>query len=102
VTPEYTTCSALSSGGTVIRGYINRARGQEFNRFRRKTWSKALHEFKLHWIPSDWRLVFRCWPRHKAENRSAAFDHVQNSGPSFCIKTCTCNKKKNFKEWKRD
>ena len=29
-------------------GYIVRVRGQEINSFRRKTRSKALHEFKLH------------------------------------------------------
>jgi len=29
-------------------GYIIRVHGQEFNSFRRKTRSKALHEFKLH------------------------------------------------------
>jgi hypothetical protein len=29
-------------------GYILRIHGQEFNSFRRKTRSKALHEFKLH------------------------------------------------------
>ena len=29
-------------------GYIIRIHGQEFNSFRRKTRSKALHEFKLH------------------------------------------------------
>ena len=29
-------------------GYITRIHGQEFNSFRRKTRSKALHEFKLH------------------------------------------------------
>jgi hypothetical protein len=29
-------------------GYIIRIHGQEFNSFRRKTQSKALHEFKLH------------------------------------------------------
>jgi hypothetical protein len=29
-------------------GYIMRIHGQEFNSFRRKTRSKALHEFKLH------------------------------------------------------
>jgi hypothetical protein len=30
-------------------GYIICIHGQEFNSFRRKTRSKALHEFKLHW-----------------------------------------------------
>ena len=36
------------SAGTAISGYIIRVHGQEFNSFRRKTRSKALHEFKLH------------------------------------------------------
>ena len=35
-------------GWTGDLGYIIRIHGQEFNSFRRKTRSKALHEFKLH------------------------------------------------------
>ncbi len=35
-------------GWTDDLGYIIRVHGQEFNSFRRKTRSKALHEFKLH------------------------------------------------------
>jgi hypothetical protein len=35
-------------GWTGDLGYIVRVHGQEINSFRRKTRSKALHEFKLH------------------------------------------------------
>jgi hypothetical protein len=38
--------AVLGWGGDL--GYIIRIHGQEFNSFRRKTRSKALHEFKLH------------------------------------------------------
>ena len=36
------------SGGTAIWATLINVHGQEFNSFRRKTRSKALHEFKLH------------------------------------------------------
>jgi hypothetical protein len=39
-------CAVLGWSGEM--GYIIRVHGQEFNSFRRKTRSKALHEFKLH------------------------------------------------------
>ena len=46
--PEFhdTFRAILGWGGDL--GYIVRIHGQEFNSFRRKTRSKALHEFKLH------------------------------------------------------
>ena len=46
--PEFndTFCAILGWSGNL--GYIFRVHAQEFNSFRRKTRSKALHEFKLH------------------------------------------------------
>jgi hypothetical protein len=39
-------------------GYIVRVHGQEINSFRRKTRSKALHEFKLHWAAANPRIHY--------------------------------------------
>jgi hypothetical protein len=39
-------CTVLGWSGDL--GYILRVHGQEFNSFRRKTRSKAMHEFRLH------------------------------------------------------
>jgi hypothetical protein len=41
-------------------GYIVRVHGQEINSFRRKTRSKALHEFKLH-RQEKFLYVWGCW-----------------------------------------
>src|SRR5208282_3317248 len=45
-------------------GYIIRVHGQEFNSFRRKTRSKALHEFKLH---RQERFLYVCDTLHMWE-----------------------------------
>ena len=46
--PEFheTFCAMLGWDGDL--GYLIRVHGQEYNSFRRKTRSKALHEFRLH------------------------------------------------------
>jgi hypothetical protein len=46
--PEFNDifCAVLGWSGNL--GYIFRVHAQEFNSFRRKTRSKALHEFRLH------------------------------------------------------
>src|SRR6201988_5495451 len=45
-------------------GYIIRVHGQEFNSFRRKTRSKALHELKLH---RQEKFLYICDPLHMWE-----------------------------------
>ena len=54
--PNSTTSSARFLAGDGDRAIIIRIHGQEFNSFRRKTRSKALHEFKLHRQESSSRL----------------------------------------------
>jgi hypothetical protein len=46
--PEFHDVFRMILGWNGDLGYIIRLHGQEFNSFRRKTRSKALHEFKLH------------------------------------------------------
>ena len=46
--PEFHRVMRLVLGWKSDVGYIVRVHGQEFNSFRRKTRSKALHELKLH------------------------------------------------------
>ena len=46
--PEFHDIFRAILGWDGDLGYIIRIHGQEFNSFRRKTRSKALHEFKLH------------------------------------------------------
>src|ERR1700676_1623328 len=46
--PEFHDVFRIILGGSGDLGYIIRVYGQEFNSFRRKTRSKALHEFRLH------------------------------------------------------
>ena len=46
--PEFHDIFRAILGWNGDLGYIIRIHGQEFNSFRRKTRSKALHEFKLH------------------------------------------------------
>jgi len=46
--PEFHDIFRAILGWNGDLGYILRIHGQEFNSFRRKTRSKALHEFKLH------------------------------------------------------
>ena len=46
--PEFHDVFRTILGWNGDLGYIIRVHGQEFNSFRRKTRSKALHEFKLH------------------------------------------------------
>jgi hypothetical protein len=46
--PEFHGVFRAILGWNGDLGYIIRVHGQEFNSFRRKTRSKALHEFKLH------------------------------------------------------
>src|SRR5205809_422316 len=46
--PEFHEIFRAVLGWNGDLGYIVRVHGQEFNSFRRKTRSKALHEFKLH------------------------------------------------------
>src|SRR5579863_713698 len=46
--PEFHDVFRAILGWDGDLGYIIRIHGQEFNSFRRKTRSKALHEFKLH------------------------------------------------------
>src|SRR3954447_832256 len=46
--PEFHNIFRAILGWTGDLGYIIRVHGQEFNSFRRKQRSKALHEFKLH------------------------------------------------------
>ena len=46
--PEFHDVLRIILGWNGDLGYIIRVHGQEFNSFRRKTRSKALHEFKLH------------------------------------------------------
>ena len=46
--PEFHDVFRIILGWNGDLGYIIRVHGQEFNSFRRKTRSKALHEFKLH------------------------------------------------------
>jgi hypothetical protein len=54
--PEFHDVFRIILGWNGDLGYIIRVHGQEFNSFRRKTRSKALHEFKLHrqgWSPTN-------------------------------------------------
>src|SRR5271165_1834559 len=46
--PEFHDVFRIILGWNGDLGYIIRVHVQEFNSFRRKTWSKALYEFKLH------------------------------------------------------
>lgn len=46
--PDFNDVFSAVLGWSGEMGYIIRVHGQEFNSFRRKTRSKALHEFKLH------------------------------------------------------
>ena len=46
--PEFHDVFRAILGWNGDLGYIIRVRGQEFNSFRRKTRSRALHEFQLH------------------------------------------------------
>ena len=46
--PEFHDVFRMIIGWNGDLGYIIRVHGQEFNSFRRKMRSKALHEFKLH------------------------------------------------------
>jgi hypothetical protein len=46
--PEVNDIFCAILGWSDNLGYIFRVHGQEFNRFRRKTRSSALHEFRLH------------------------------------------------------
>ena len=46
--PEFHQVMLFVLGWKSDLGYIVRVHGQEFNSFRRKTRSKALHELKLH------------------------------------------------------
>ena len=46
--PEFHDVFRIILGWNGDLGYVIRVHGQEFNSFRRKTRSKALHEFKLH------------------------------------------------------
>ena len=48
ITPGFHDIFRAIPGWNGDLGYIIRIHGQEFNSFRRKTRSKALHEFKLH------------------------------------------------------
>ncbi len=49
-------------------GYIVRVHGQEFNSFRRKTRSKALHEFKLH---RQEKFLYICDPEYVGVGHSS-------------------------------
>jgi hypothetical protein len=50
--PEFNDTFCAILGWSDDLGYIIRVHGQEFNSFRRKTRSKALHEFRLYrWYP---------------------------------------------------
>jgi len=46
--PDFNDIFCAVLGWSSRLGYILRVHGQEFNSYRRKTRSKALHEFKLH------------------------------------------------------
>ena len=46
--PEFADAMRAVLGWRGDLGYIVRVHGQEFNSFRRKTRSKALHEFQFH------------------------------------------------------
>src|SRR4051794_32525582 len=61
-------------GWTGDLGYIIRIHGQEFNSFRRKTRSKALHEFKLH---RQEKFLYICDTLHMWEGDIRGVD-IQN------------------------
>src|SRR6266700_7227179 len=62
--PEFNDmfCAILDWGGNL--GYIFRVHAQEFNSFRRKTRSSALHEFRLH---RQEKFLYICDTRHMWE-----------------------------------
>src|ERR1700688_4326648 len=64
-------------------GYIIRVHGQEFNSFRRKTRSKALHEFKLH---RQEKFLYICDTLHMWEWDVRVVD-IQD-GEQECVPVC--------------
>jgi len=62
--PEFHDVFRAILGWDGNLGYIIRIHGQEFNSFRRKTRSKALHEFKLH---RQEKFVYVCDTLHMWE-----------------------------------
>src|SRR6266446_7043957 len=62
--PEFHEIFRAILGWNGDLGYIVRVHGQEFNSFRRKTRSKALHELKLH---RQEKFLYVCDTLHKWE-----------------------------------
>lgn len=62
--PDFHEVMLLVLGWSCDLGYIVRVHGQEFNSFRRKTRSKALHELKLH---RQEKLLYICDTLHMWE-----------------------------------
>src|SRR5260370_27222795 len=67
-------------------GYIIHVHGQEFNSFRRKTRSKALHEFKLH---RQEKVLYVCDPPHMWEGDVRVFG-IQDGVDSEHAAGCWC------------
>jgi hypothetical protein len=69
-------------------GYILRIHGQEFNSFRRKTRSKALHQFKLH---RQEKFLYICDPLHLWEWDMRVLDiqaGAEEDHASVCLGGC--------------
>ena len=58
--PDFNDVFSAVLGWSGEMGYIIRVHGQEFNSFRRKTRSKALHEFKLHRQENSFTFATPC------------------------------------------
>jgi hypothetical protein len=68
--PEFHDVFRAILGWNGDLGYTIRVHGQEFNSFRRKTRSKALHEFKLH---RQEKFLYICDTLHMWSGTSASW-----------------------------
>src|SRR3954469_4713236 len=83
--PEFHYIFRAILGWTGDLGYVIRVHGQEFNSFRRKQRSKALHEFKLH-RQEEFRYI--CDTLHMWEWDIRVIDiqdAVQGDGLPLCV-----------------
>src|SRR5260221_13552771 len=75
--PEFRDVFRIILGWNGDLGYIIRVHGQEFNSFRRKTRSKALHEFKLH---RQEKFLYVCDTLHMWEGDVRVLDIQEGGG----------------------
>jgi hypothetical protein len=88
--PEFHDVFRMILGWNGDLGYIIRVHGQEFNSFRRKTRSKALHEFKLH---RQEKFLYVCDTLHMWDGICSALCSTRAFRASIedCTNSALCN-----------